>query len=86
MVVYEDQYLQIQEYFTGVAIEMLNDVRSDHVALILMECASDLEPKTGMPLGISVLLEIVLSHFILSPMHLQTDCFQIACRADNGKC
>lgn len=35
---------------SDITIELLNDIRSDHMALIILESACDLEPRTELPL------------------------------------
>eukprot|EP01083_Nonionella_stella_P074515 202177_1 len=47
---YSVQYQQLHEYYTHIAIDILNDINSDHAALIVLECPTDLEPSTEPPL------------------------------------
>lgn len=77
---YGDAYLEMENYFTEIAIELLNDIQSDLMALIVLECPSDLEPKTELPLNCLQIAirsgngQCALSSFISLSSSAQFDC------------
>ena len=45
-IAYIHEYETLHKYYTSIAIDILNHINSDHAALIALECATDLEPKS----------------------------------------
>ena len=44
------EYQDLHDYYTNIALNILNNIHSDHAALIVLECPTDLEPKTEISL------------------------------------
>ena len=90
--VYSEAYGVMENYFTDIALGLLNDIRSDHMALIVLDCASDLEPKTELPLNCLQIAirggngKCTLSTFITLSSSAQFDCVICAQSCKTSEC